>query len=104
MNRWQEPEPERKRGDRAKGEAMEREQIKETVTELIRNIIDDDTVEIKEESGLMEDLELSSLEIMTMIADIEQEYQIVLEEAELRSMVSVGDMVEGICKKVGCEG
>lgn len=83
---------------------MEREQIKETVTAFICNIIDDDAIEIKEENGLMEDLELSSLEIMTMIADIEQEYQIVLEEAELRSMVSVGDMIDGICKKVGCKG
>ena len=76
---------------------MDREHVKETVTELIRNIIDAD-VEITEESGLMEDLDLSSLEIMTMIADIEQEYQIVLGETELRSMVTVGDIVDCICK------
>ena len=78
---------------------MDRELVKETVTELIRKIIDDD-VEITEESGLMEDLDLSSLEIMTMIADIEQEYQIVLGETELRSMVSVGDIVDCICKSL----
>ena len=78
---------------------MDREHVKETVTELIRNIIDADA-EITEESGLMEDLDLSSLEIMTMIADIEQEYQIVLGETELRSMVTVGDIVDCICKNV----
>ena len=76
---------------------MDRELVKGTVTELIRKIIDND-VEITEESGLMEDLDLSSLEIMTMIADIEQEYQIVLGETELRSMVSVGDIIDCICK------
>lgn len=98
-NRWKEPEPVRKKEDRTKGEVMEREQIKETVTELIRNIIDDDTVEVTEESGLMEDLDLSSLEIMTMISDIEQEYQIVLEEADLRKIVTVGELIERIQEK-----
>lgn len=79
---------------------MDREQVKETVTELIRNIIDNEDIEVTEESGLMEDLDLSSLEIMTMIADIEQEYQIVLGETELRSMVTVGDIVDCICNQV----
>lgn len=79
---------------------MEREQVKETVTELIRNIIDSDDIEVTEECGLMEDLDISSLEIMTMIADIEQEYRIVLGEAELRSMVTVGDIVDCICSRI----
>ncbi len=78
---------------------MERHFIKETVTELIRDIIDDDAVEITEECGLMEDLELSSLEIMTMIADIEQEYQIVLEESDLRQIVTVGELIDCIKEK-----
>ena len=61
---------------------MDREQIKEKVIGFIQEIIDDKSVEITEEKGLMEDLDLSSLEIMTMVSDIEQEFDIVLEETE----------------------
>ena len=78
---------------------MNREHVKETVIGFIRNVIDDKEVKIVEENGLMEDLDLSSLEIMTMISDIEQEFQIVLEEAELRKIVSVGDIIDCICSK-----
>ena len=77
---------------------MEREQIREIVIEFIQNIIDND-VEITEKSGLMEDLDLSSLEVMTLIADIEQEFQIVFAEDELRSIVFVGDIVNCIYNK-----
>ena len=78
---------------------MERETVKETVTKLICDVLDDEEIEVTEESGLMEDLDLSSLEIMTMIADIENEYHIVLKESELRQIVTVGDLIQCIQKK-----
>ena len=44
----------------------------------------------------MDELDLSSLEIMTMIADLEEQFQIQIPENDIRGMVTVGDMIDFI--------
>lgn len=79
---------------------MDRENVKKTVFVFIQDILDGSEVEITEESGLMEELELSSLEIMTMVSDIEEKYHIVLSETDIRKIISVGDLVDCVYNKV----
>lgn len=50
--------------------------------------------EITPDRALMDDLDLSSMEIMTMIAELEDEFDLRIPERELRNFVTVGDLVD----------
>ena len=78
---------------------MNREYVKDKVFSLIQGVLEGSDINIREDSGLMDDLDLSSLEIMTMISDIEDEFNIVLTEAEMRKVISVSDLIEAIYSK-----
>lgn len=56
---------------------------------------------ITEESRFMEDLELSSLELFSMITEIEQELDIHITERELKNFITVGDALRIIREKAG---
>ena len=82
-----------------KEKIMNREYVKDKVFSLIQGVLEGSDINIREDSGLMDDLDLSSLEIMTMISDIEDEFNIVLTEAEMRKVISVSDLIEAIYSK-----
>jgi acyl carrier protein len=44
----------------------------------------------------MDDLDLSSMEIMTMLAEVEDEFDLRIPERELRNFITVGDLVDYI--------
>ena len=75
---------------------MNREQIKKRVIILIQSILGDEEMVIKEEYGLTNDLDLSSLEIISVVVDIEEEYKVTLTENELRRIVTVSDLIDCI--------
>lgn len=50
--------------------------------------------EINEESELIEDLDLSSMDVMFLISSLEEEFQVSVPEKEIRKMVTVGDVVQ----------
>lgn len=55
--------------------------------------------ELTEEAEFIGDLELSSLEVFTLLADLEYDYEIKIPEKLIRQMVTVRDMreiVEGL--------
>lgn len=52
--------------------------------------------EINEESELIEDLELSSMDVMFLISSLEEEFHISVPEKAIRQMVTVGDVVQVI--------
>ena len=52
--------------------------------------------EINEESELIEDLELSSMDVMFLISSLEEEFQVSVPEKEIRKMVTVGDVAQTI--------
>ena len=79
---------------------MEREKVKEQVIAFIQELIDGTQEEITEECGLMEDLDISSLEILTLIADLEEKFKIELEETYIRDILTVGDLVESVYNKL----
>lgn len=73
---------------------MSREEVLKKVIELFSMV--SEAEEITEDSDLMEDLGVSSMEIMTMIANIEEEFQIKVTEKAIRSMQTIGDAVDVI--------
>ncbi|MBQ2451262.1 MAG: acyl carrier protein [Lachnospiraceae bacterium] len=75
---------------------MEREEIKCTLYEMMSELLEREVDDIDESKALMDELDLSSLEIMTMIADLEEQFQIQIPENDIRGMVTVGDMIDFI--------
>ena len=73
---------------------MSREEVLKKVIELFAMV--SEAEEITEDSDLMEDLGVSSMEIMTMIANIEEEFRIKVTEKAIRSMQTIGDAVDVI--------
>lgn len=50
--------------------------------------------EISAESELIEDLDLSSMDVMFLISSLEEEFHVSVPEKEIRKMVTVGDVVQ----------
>lgn len=71
---------------------MSREEILEKVIELFSTMTD--VEEINEDSELMEDLDISSMEILTLVTSIEDEFQIQIPEKSLRKMVTIGNVAD----------
>ena len=81
--------------------------IRETV---LQHLLDASDAEIEAsaitpETSLREDLDLSSLLAVTLVMDLEDEFDIVVEDEEIEGLVTVGDiynLIEG--KKSQVEG
>lgn len=50
--------------------------------------------EINEDSELMEDLEISSMDVLFLISSLEEEFQITIPEKLVRKMITVGDVID----------
>ena len=76
------------------------EEVIETVIKELKEILDDETAEINESSNIIEDLDISSLEILELIGNLEEAYDIELSEREIQKIVTVGDLAEHIQNKL----
>lgn len=70
------------------------ENIYNEIVNIIVDVADLDRDDIKEESLLIDDLDLSSLEIMALVSKIEDKFLIKIGEKELMNMESVKDLVD----------
>ena len=66
----------------------------EKICELIRDQLPVDGKEITLESRLVEDLGADSANVMMLIMDIEQEYNITVDDSLLAGVRTVGDIVK----------
>lgn len=80
---------------------MNKQEIIKAITAVISKVADIPAGDIRPDSLLMDDLELSSLEIMTMLPVIEKTFGIRINEKAMRNILTVGDMAEGILKLKG---
>ena len=56
--------------------------------------LDDDSIEVKPESNLMDDLALSSLEMFNSLLIFEEQYGVSIPERALRRMVTIRDVAQ----------
>ena len=70
----------------------------ETVRDMIAEQLKVDPAEIKPESRLMEDLKADSANIMVMIMDLEDEFDLTVEDAVISELKTVGDVADYIEK------
>lgn len=67
--------------------------MKKEVIKIIANIMEIPEKKIKMENTLIGDLDLESLDIVTLIAKLEEKYQIEIPDKEIKRMQTVEDVV-----------
>ena len=51
--------------------------------------------------AILEDLDLSSMEILTVVADLEETFGLRIPEKELRNFVTIGDLADYLAENAG---
>ena len=71
----------------------------EKVTTILKDYIGDESVPITADSSLVNDLGLSSLDVINLVLTFEEEFDIEIPERILPTMHTVGDIVSYLEKK-----
>ena len=79
---------------------MMNEEIFNKVRETIIDICDIDAEEIQYGSSIIDDLNLASIEIISVISQLQRMYNIEFSENELISLETVEELVELIAEKI----
>lgn len=72
------------------------ETILNKVIELFATMTDVPAAEITADSELIDDLDISSMDVLFLISSLEEEFHISVSEKEIRKMVTVGDVAQVI--------
>ena len=88
-----------------KGEPVIRSWFARMFYRLINKISDADIVDGARDFRLMkrsmDDLDLSSMEILTVVADLEETFGLRIPEKELRNFVTIGDLADYLAENAG---
>ena len=79
---------------------MKNEDIFQEVKNIIVEIAEIEADTITMDSDIMSDLELSSLEILRLIAEIETKLSVRIPDSKTRDIISVGDLVSVVAEVV----
>lgn len=66
----------------------------EKVVEILSELTGIEAKEIKKNSKLIADLELSSLDVVNMVVIFEEKFDIEIPELQIKDFVTVGDIVQ----------
>ena len=84
---------------------MTRREIKEIVFRTFTDVIADDEAVITENSSIMDDLDMDSIEMQEALSDLEEEFDIEILDSMLKRMITIGDIIDVIRDMVnGCTG
>ena len=75
-------------------EKIQEDEMLERTIELLRDFIDDEDSEITADSALVDDLGLSSLEVINIVATFEDEFGIEVPDRIIPTLRTVGDIVK----------
>ncbi|MBR3264409.1 MAG: acyl carrier protein [Erysipelotrichaceae bacterium] len=74
-------------------------EILEKLQELIREYSGNSDLQISEDSSLINDLQLSSLDVISLVGIIEDTFDIEFDDENIAGMITVKDVVEYISSK-----
>ena len=77
---------------------MCKDDILKKVIELFSTMTEEE--EINEDSELVDDLGISSMDVLFLISCIEEEFHIKVPEKAIRKMFTVGDVADIICELI----
>ena len=72
----------------------------EKVCEILLNYVEEPEGGLTPETRFIDDLAMNSLDIMTMVGDLEDEFNITIETPELRNLFTIRDLVKFLEGKV----
>ena len=78
---------------------MTREYVYEKMNEIFRNVFDDDSIELEDETNADDIEDWDSLEQINLIVAIENEFEMMFDMAEVANLANVGEMVDLILSK-----
>ncbi len=73
--------------------------IYEKLVGIIEDVTDIPKNEIQEQSSFIDDLDLASLEIMSIVAKVEKQFSVLIGEEDLLKTETISDMVHVIAAK-----
>lgn len=80
---------------------MERNEILKKITEIARDVFDNDGVELTEATTAADVEEWDSLSHLSLVSDVEDEFGITFTLAEVSGSKNVGELVDAIIKHMG---
>ena len=80
---------------------MERNEILKKLTEIAKDVFDNDEVELTEATTAADVEEWDSLSHLSLVSDIEDEFGIRFTLAEVSGSKNVGELVDAIIKHMG---
>jgi acyl carrier protein len=75
--------------------------IRERVIEQLIAASDEEIApeSVTDETSLRDDLDLSSLQAVTLVMDLEDEFDVVIEDEEIEQLATVGDVLQIVSSK-----
>ena len=73
---------------------MQRAEIVSQILAILEDVAEISPEDVREDSVLMDDLDLSSMEILTVVADLEEMFGLRIPEKKLRNFVTIGDVAD----------
>jgi acyl carrier protein len=80
------------------------EEIKKQVNEIFKDVLDNDKIQIQDSTTADDIEEWDSLSHIQLIVGIEKHFKIRFTTAEVTSYKNVGEMIDGIAKKLEAKG
>ena len=80
---------------------MQRAEIVSQILGILEDVAEIAPEDVNEDSALMDDLDLSSMEILTVVADLEETFGLRIPEKELRSFVTISDLADYLAENAG---
>ncbi len=77
--------------------------IRDQVVQFILEASDEEvsTADVRPETSLRDDLDLSSMQAITLVMDLEAEYDIEVEDEEVAALETVADVLSLLDAKIG---
>ena len=74
--------------------------MKNEIIEIIASVAEGPVKNVKMESNLINDLELGSLDLVTLVSEFENKYNMTVDDKDIKNLQTVKDVVEYIEKHV----
>ena len=78
---------------------MTREYVYEKMNEIFRNVFDDDSIVLDDETSADDIEDWDSLEQINLVVSIENEFEMMFDMNEIANLANVGEMVDLILSK-----
>lgn len=79
---------------KGKNTPMERAEIVSQILAILEDVAEISPDDVNENSVLMDELDLSSMEVLTVVADLEETFGLRIPEKELRNFVTISDIAD----------